>query len=57
MLSDMQTDTEIRFLTFGAEELGLLGSYHYVSTLTADEIDRSVGMFNFDMVGTKTRAA
>ncbi|MFD1708421.1 M28 family peptidase [Siminovitchia sediminis] len=52
-VSNMQTDTEIRFLTFGAEELGLLGSYHYVSTLTEDEKDRSVGMFNFDMVGNK----
>lgn len=52
-ISNMQTDTEIRFLTFGAEELGLLGSSHYVSTLTEDEKDRSVGMFNFDMVGSK----
>jgi len=52
-ISNMQTDTEIRFLTFGAEELGLLGSRHYVSTLTEDEKDRSVGMFNFDMVGSK----
>ncbi|VEF48841.1 aminopeptidase [Bacillus freudenreichii] len=53
VISDMPTDTEIRFLTFGAEELGLLGSRHYVSTLTEDEKDRSVGMFNFDMVGSK----
>ncbi|WP_082174390.1 M28 family peptidase [Bacillus sp. FJAT-27231] len=53
VLSDQQTDTEIRFLTFGAEELGLLGSYHYVSTLTEEEKDRSIGMFNFDMVGSK----
>ncbi|MFK2826923.1 M28 family peptidase [Bacillus sp. B190/17] len=53
ILSSQQTDTEIRFITFGAEELGLLGSYHYVSTLTAEEAARSVGMFNFDMVGSK----
>lgn len=53
VLSSQQTDTEVRFLTFGAEEIGLLGSYHYVSTLTKEEIDRSVGMFNFDMVGSK----
>lgn len=53
VISNMQTDTEIRFLTFGAEEIGLLGSRHYVSTLTEDEKDRSVGMFNFDMVGSK----
>jgi aminopeptidase YwaD len=53
VLSNMQTDTEIRFVTFGAEEWGLLGSRHYVSTLTEDEKNRSVGMFNFDMVGSK----
>ncbi|BAQ09714.1 predicted aminopeptidases [Bacillus sp. OxB-1] len=53
VISNMPTTTEIRFLTFGAEEFGLLGSRHYVSTLTEDEKSRSVGMFNFDMVGSK----
>ncbi|WP_042146765.1 M28 family peptidase [Paucisalibacillus sp. EB02] len=52
VLSNMQTDTEIRFLTFGGEEFGLRGSRHYVSTLSEEELDRSVGMFNFDMVGS-----
>ncbi|HLR69043.1 MAG TPA: M28 family peptidase [Virgibacillus sp.] len=53
ILSKMPTTSEIRFVTFGAEELGLLGSKHYVSTLTEDEKNRSMGMFNFDMVGSE----
>jgi len=33
----LPTDTELRFGTFGAEEVGLLGSEHYVSELSEDE--------------------
>ncbi|HSO56971.1 MAG TPA: M28 family peptidase [Paenisporosarcina sp.] len=47
------SDTEIRFITFGAEELGLLGSNHYVNELSPNEIDRMVANFNLDMVGSK----
>lgn len=36
---------------FGAEELGLLGSAYYVSTLTDAEKSRIKGMLNFDMLG------
>ncbi|TFJ92474.1 M20/M25/M40 family metallo-hydrolase [Lentibacillus salicampi] len=43
---------EIRFVFFGAEEAGLLGSQYYVSQLSDDEIDRSAANFNLDMVGT-----
>ncbi|HZG71323.1 MAG TPA: M28 family peptidase, partial [Chondromyces sp.] len=53
VLANKPTDTEIRFMTFGAEELGLLGSYHYVDTLTEDEIDRTAAMFQMDMVGSR----
>ncbi|MEI5907427.1 M20/M25/M40 family metallo-hydrolase [Bacillus spongiae] len=53
VMANMQTDTEIRFVTFGAEELGLLGSYHYVSTLEEEEIDNIVAQFQMDMVGSK----
>jgi len=53
VLANMPTDTEIRFVTFGAEELGLLGSYAYVETLSQDERDRIVGMFQMDMVGSR----
>jgi aminopeptidase YwaD len=41
----------IRFVAFGAEEVGLLGSAHYVDGLSTDERARVVAMLNFDMVG------
>ncbi|HEY4551789.1 MAG TPA: M28 family peptidase [Bacillaceae bacterium] len=53
VMSNMPTDTELRFVTFGAEELGLLGSYAYVDSLTEDERERIVGMFQLDMVGSR----
>ncbi|MBS4178725.1 M28 family peptidase [Lederbergia citrea] len=53
VMSNMPTDTELRFVTFGAEELGLLGSYAYVDSLSQDERDRVVGMFQMDMVGSR----
>ncbi|WP_139489427.1 M28 family peptidase [Brevibacillus dissolubilis] len=45
-------DTEVRFCTFGSEELGILGSNAYVNTLTTDEISRTIGEFQLDMVGS-----
>lgn len=53
ILKNVPTKTELRFITFGAEENGLLGSEHYVSTLTEDEKDRWTGYFNLDMVGSR----
>jgi len=38
------------FAFFGAEEVGLIGSRHYVNR-PAVPLDRTVGMVNFDMVG------
>ncbi|RHW43530.1 DUF4910 domain-containing protein [Neobacillus notoginsengisoli] len=53
VMANTPSDTEIRFITFGAEERGLLGSYHYTKQLSQDEINRTVAMFNMDMVGSK----
>jgi aminopeptidase YwaD len=39
------------FVLFGAEELGLLGSRYFVSTLDQDAKDHIKAMLNFDMVG------
>ncbi|MCA9656178.1 MAG: M28 family peptidase [Myxococcales bacterium] len=39
------------FVAFGAEEMGLLGSKHYVEHLPEAERERMVAMLNFDMVG------
>lgn len=51
-LRDIPTNKEVRFLFFGAEEVGLLGSEYYVSTLSKKDMKRSVAMFNLDMVGS-----
>ncbi|WP_421381706.1 M28 family peptidase [Bacillus salacetis] len=53
ILAKTPTDTEIRFLTFGAEEKGLVGSYHYASTLTEEEVNNTVAHFQMDMIGSK----
>ncbi|MDQ0219239.1 M28 family peptidase [Peribacillus cavernae] len=53
VLKKLPTDTEIRFITFGAEEPGLLGSRHYVENLSDDEINRTIANFNLDMVGSR----
>jgi aminopeptidase YwaD len=38
------------FVLFGSEEIGLLGSAHYVESLSADEVAALKGMLNFDML-------
>lgn len=53
VLKNIPTDTEIRFITFGAEEAGLVGSTHYVEHLPKKELSRIVANFNLDMVGSK----
>ncbi|MFE4811967.1 M28 family peptidase [Peribacillus simplex] len=53
VLKNLPTDTEIRFVTFGAEENGLLGSQHYVNNLPDDDIKRTIANFNLDMVGSR----
>lgn len=42
---------DLEFVAFGAEEMGLLGSKHYVGALTPEARARLVAMLNFDMVG------
>ncbi len=43
---------KVRFAFWGAEELGLLGSTHYVESLEGGEIDDVAVYLNFDMVGS-----
>lgn len=52
IMKNIPTDKEIRFITFGAEEIGLVGSRYYVSKLSGEEIKRSKANFNLDMVAT-----
>lgn len=51
------TDKEVRFVFFGAEEIGLVGSRYYVSQLSDNELARSTANFNLDMVGTNWEEA
>ncbi|WP_367044249.1 M28 family metallopeptidase [Streptomyces sp. Je 1-332] len=42
----------LRFAWWGAEELGLVGSSHYVDKLPAAERSKIKGYLNFDMIGS-----
>ncbi|SES06864.1 DUF4910 domain-containing protein [Salipaludibacillus aurantiacus] len=53
VMKNVPTDTELRFITFGAEELGLIGSRYYVNNLPEEELDRIAANFNLDMVGSR----
>ena len=46
----------VRFIGFGSEELGLRGSQHYVASLSEDEKDGIIAMFNFDALGSGRQA-
>jgi Zn-dependent M28 family amino/carboxypeptidase len=43
---------KLRFIWFGAEEIGLLGSAHYVESLSDAERQDIIGLLNFDMLGS-----
>jgi Zn-dependent M28 family amino/carboxypeptidase len=47
---------KLRFIWFGAEEFGLLGSEFYVNSLTEDEKKQILAMLNFDMLGSSNYA-
>lgn len=40
----------IRFIAFGAEEIGISGSQHYIKQLTPKDLSNIAGMINFDMI-------
>jgi Zn-dependent M28 family amino/carboxypeptidase len=42
----------VRFAFWGAEEAGLLGAEHYVTTLPADQLTQIYANLNFDMIGS-----
>ena len=43
---------KVRFAFWGAEELGLLGSTHYVESLSDDGLSQIYANLNFDMLGS-----
>ncbi|QHS22031.1 M20/M25/M40 family metallo-hydrolase [Virgibacillus sp. MSP4-1] len=52
VFANTPTDTTIKFVAFGAEENGLLGSQEYVEAMSEEEISNTVAMFQLDMVGS-----
>ena len=51
-IADREYPFTVRFIAFGAEELGLRGSQHYVDQLSDEEIKSTVAMMNFDALGS-----
>ncbi|MGA8116038.1 MAG: M28 family metallopeptidase, partial [Actinocatenispora sp.] len=47
-----QPDVTVRFAWWGGEELGLLGSEHYVDSLPGAELGKITSYLNFDMTGS-----
>ena len=45
----------VRLLLFGSEEVGLLGSRHYVEQLTEQEREEIIAMINYDSPGSGNR--
>lgn len=56
-LKNFPTDKELRFIAFGAEEIGLVGSNYYVNNLPKEDIDRSLINFQMEMLGAKYEPA
>ena len=51
VLSNYRTHGTIKFVAFGAEEVGLKGSVHYAGQMSEAEIKNTVTMINLDSVG------
>jgi Zn-dependent M28 family amino/carboxypeptidase len=55
-LASLRTRNRLRFVWWGAEELGLVGSRHYVERLSPAERRRHAVYLNLDMVGSPNYA-
>jgi aminopeptidase S len=49
---ELRPTKHLRFAWWGAEEVGLVGSRHYVRELPAEQVDRIDGYLNFDMIAS-----
>ena len=49
---DIETNYNIAFITFGAEEVGLQGAYYFANNLSQQQITDAIGNYNLDMVAT-----
>ncbi|OYD07264.1 M20/M25/M40 family metallo-hydrolase [Paludifilum halophilum] len=50
-LSQEKLRHDVKVIFFGAEEVGLVGSHHYVDNLSDEERAKTAAMINMDMVG------
>lgn len=53
VFANTPTSAEVRFALFGAEEHGLIGSRHYANQMSAEDVERTVAMFQLDMIGAR----
>jgi Zn-dependent M28 family amino/carboxypeptidase len=51
VLAECEVYGTIKFIAFGAEELGLHGSRHYTGQMSVEEIDSTIAMINLDCIG------
>ncbi|MFI9504156.1 M28 family metallopeptidase [Nocardia sp. NPDC052566] len=51
-MAQLPTKNKVRFAWWGAEELGLLGSQHYVTALSEADRAKIALYLNFDMIGS-----
>lgn len=51
VLKDLDSDTEVRFISFAGEEDGRIGSRFYVEQMTEEERSRVIGDIQIDEVG------
>lgn len=56
VMATQPTPFTLTFVGFDAEEIGLVGSQHFVSQLSESERRAIVGMINLDMVGVGTES-
>ena len=55
LTADIEYPFTLKFVLFGAEEIGLFGSRHYVDALTEQDIEDTIAMLNFDVPGSGER--
>ena len=51
-MAKVRSENQLRFAWWGAEESGLVGSWHYVESLTEDDLADIALYMNYDMVGS-----
>ena len=51
VLANYKTHGTIKFVAFGAEEMGLYGSFHYADQMSEKDIANTATMINLDSVG------